>query len=84
MKCNTLIFKCFLQFACTKLDDSQKEVDNFLNLLQKEGFSLRKRRGDSNPGGKYVTPHNIHTVKSLQCLNYSLVHWLSFKGSVGW
>ena len=33
--------KCFIQFACTNLDGSQKEGDNFLNLLQKEGGTQR-------------------------------------------
>ena len=38
----TFILKCFLQFACTNLDGSQKEGDNFLNLLQKEGVPSEK------------------------------------------
>ena len=38
---------------------SQKEGGNFLNLLQKDGFSHRKgggwgEGGGSNPGGNYV------------------------------
>ena len=47
-KCNSFILKCFIQFACTNLDGSQKKGINFLNLLQKEdgtqkeGASLRK------------------------------------------
>ena len=45
MKRNTLVLKCFLQFTCTNLDGCQKEGGNFLNLLHKEGDSLRKKRG---------------------------------------
>ena len=54
MKRNTFILKCFLPFACANLDGSQKERGNFLNLLQKKGGSLRKRRGGSNPGGTMI------------------------------
>ena len=45
MKHNAFILKCFLQLTCTNLGDSQKEGGNFLNLLQKEGGSLRKGGG---------------------------------------
>ena len=50
MKHNTYILKCFLQFACTNLDGSQKEGGNFLNLLQKEG-GPRKVGVPSEKGG---------------------------------
>ena len=51
---NTLILRYFIQFACTNLNGSQKEWVNFLNLLQKEGGSLRKEGGGgSNPGRNY-------------------------------
>ena len=48
----TFILKCFFQFSCTNLDGCQKEGSIFLNLLQKEGGSLRKGAGGggSNPG----------------------------------
>ena len=37
------------------MDGSQKEGGNFLNLLLKEGSSLRKSGGEegANPGGNY-------------------------------
>ena len=62
MKCNTFILKCFSQFTCTNLDGSQKEGDNFLNLLQKEGVLSKGGGGDSlgkwgegsNNGGNYA------------------------------
>ena len=50
MKRNTFILTCFLQFACTNLDSSQKQVGNFLNLLQKER-GTQKRGGSSEKGG---------------------------------
>ena len=59
MKRNTFILKCFLQFTCTNLDGSQKERDNFLSFLQKEGGTQKrgvpseKGEGGSNPGGNY-------------------------------
>ena len=56
MKVNTFILKYFLQFTCTNMDGSQKEGGNFLNLLLKEGSSLRKSGGGgggANPGGNY-------------------------------
>ena len=46
-----------LQFSCTNLDGSQKEGDNFLNLLQKEGGIQKVRvpseKGGSKLGGNY-------------------------------
>ena len=44
-KRNIFILKCSLQFTYTNLDGSQKEVDNLLNLLQKEGASHRNGGG---------------------------------------
>ena len=49
---------CFLQFPCTNLDGSQKEGNNFLNLLQKEGGTQKgggfpQKRWGSKPGGNY-------------------------------
>ena len=54
MKRNTFILKCFLQFTCTNLDGSQKEGDNFLNLLQKEGSTQKEggRGGSSQKKGE--------------------------------
>ena len=49
MKCNTFILKCFSQFTCTNLDGSQKEGDNFLNLLQKEGVLSKEGEGEGFP-----------------------------------
>ena len=51
-KRNTSILKCFLQFASTNLDGCQKEGGNFLNLLHKEGGSLRKKKGGGGGGLK--------------------------------
>ena len=74
-KHNTFILKCFLQFACTNLDGSQKEGVNFLNLHQKEEGnqkgvvpSEKGWRGGSNPGRKYeccIT--NISNMFLAQC-----------------
>ena len=62
MKHNTYILKCFLQFACTNLDGSQKEGGNFLNFHQKEGVTQKgeggervpSEKGGSNPGVNYA------------------------------
>ena len=54
MKRNTFILKCFLQFTCTNLDGSQKEGDNFLSFLQKEG-GTQKRGVPSEKGGGVPT-----------------------------
>ena len=62
---NTFVLKCFLQFAYSNLDGSQKVGGNFLNLLQEGGYP--ERGGGSNPGGNYVSyfrPVNI--AKSLK------------------
>ena len=41
MKCNIFILKCFLQFTCSNLDDSQKQGGNF-KFASERGGSLRK------------------------------------------
>ena len=38
---NTFVLKCFLQFAYSNLDGSQKVGGNFLNLLQEGGYPER-------------------------------------------
>ena len=63
MKRTTFILKCFIQFTCTNLEGSQKEGDNFFNLLQKEGGTQKGGGfpqkggegggGGSNPRGNY-------------------------------
>ena len=57
---NTFILKCFLQFACTTFDGSQKEGGNFLNLLQKER-GTQERKG----GGGLWFPQKRGTVPTL-------------------
>ena len=51
------MLKCFLQCTFTNLDGCQKERDNFLNLLQKEGAPRKggfpQKKEGSNPGGNY-------------------------------
>ena len=63
MKDNIFILKCFLEFACTNLDSSQKEGGNFLNLLQKETGTQKgwvpSEKGGSNPWGNYVSLSNM-------------------------
>ena len=53
-----MIWKYFIQFACTNLDGSQKEGSNFFYLLWKEGLPRKgggflQKRGGSSPGGNY-------------------------------
>ena len=50
-KRNTFILKCFIQITCTNLEGSQKEGDNFFNLLQKEG-GTQKEGGSFRKGGR--------------------------------
>ena len=63
MKRNTFILKCFLQFTCTNLDGCQKEWDNFLNLLQKEGCN--QKRGGFQPWRKLCIHKRISMMESL-------------------
>ena len=64
-KRNTFILKCFLQFACTNLNGSQKEGGSFLNSLQKEGGTPKaggvpsEKGGGSNPGGNYASAGSL-------------------------
>ena len=62
MKHNTFILKCFIQFACTNLDGSQKERGNFFNLLQKEG-------GTQKGGQKKGVPTLEETMMHFLLLN---------------
>ena len=55
-KRTTFTLECFLQFACTNLDGSQKEGGNFLNLLQKEG--VRRKRGSFRKEGRFQSGGN--------------------------
>ena len=71
---NTFVLKCFLQFACSNLDGSQKVGGNFLNLLQEVGYPERGG-GVSNPGGNHVSyfrPVNI--AKSLIKNSFFIEH----------
>ena len=69
---NTLILRYFIQLACTNLNGSHKEWVNFLNLLQKEGGSLRKEVGK---GGGVPTPEEtmVGLVQglTLKCLVFT-------------
>ena len=71
MKRNTFILKCFLQFICTNLDGSQKEGDNFLNLLQKEGGN-QKEGGSLRKGGGFPTLEKTMHVDTGDDQNMSI------------
>ena len=51
MKCNSFILKCFIQFACTNLDGSQKEGGIFSNMLQKKGVRRKGEHSLKKGGG---------------------------------
>ena len=71
-KRNTLILKCFLQFACTNLVGSQKKGVNYLNLLQKEGDSLRKR-GEVPTLQETIVNHILRIIPISHCVDISYV-----------
>ena len=66
MKHNTFILKCFLQFACTDLDGSQKEGGNFLNLHQKERGTQTGVGGGGGPSEN--AEGRVTTLEETMCL----------------
>ena len=72
-KRSTFILKRFLQFASTNLDGCQKEGGKFLNLLHREGGSLRKKSG--GPTGNCV---ETYTNTNLKFFKKNDLYWNTF------
>ena len=79
MKCNSFILKCFIQFACTNLDGSQKEGVFFQICFRKWGYPERGGIPSEKGGGGGFQPWMklsiLHTFE-LNTLRECRPYWL--------